>query len=422
MLDARAKSPLLVFADDWGRHPSSCQHLIKRLLEGRDVDWVNTIGMRPPRFDLATLRRGLHKVADWARGGTAAASSAAKGLRVHNPRMWPWYRTSRDRRFNRFLLAPQLRRIVSRVGAPPIAITTVPITADLVGAFPVVRWVYYCVDDFSQWPGLEHAALDDMERKMVEGADVIIAVSEVLRERIGRWGRRSSLLTHGVDLRHWSGAVSNPVPAILEQFERPLIIFWGLIDQRIDVDVVRTTAAKLERGTIVLIGPDQNAAPCLWASSRVARIPAQSYDDLPALARAASVLIMPYADAPVTRAMQPLKLKEYLATGKPTVVTELPSVRDWKDCLDIAKNPDEFADSVKLRLHSGLSEHQRLARQRLSDECWTAKARFFERLIDGDTEASDLALPEPAYDETLALIDSKKALGCRTHLTPCDSP
>lgn len=400
MDEARAKSPLLVFADDWGRHPSSCQHLIKRLLDGRDVDWINTIGMRPPRFDLATLRRGLHKVSDWARGGPAATASVIKGLRVHNPRMWPWFRSSRDRRLNRFLLGRQLRRIVSRVGAPPIAITTLPITADLVGAFPVVRWVYYCVDDFSHWPGLEHAALDAMEREMVERADVIIAVSEVLRERIDRWGRRSSLLTHGVDLRQWSDASSSPVPAVLENLEPPFIIFWGLIDRRIDVDVVRTTAAKLERGTIVLVGPDQNAAPCLWASSRVVRIPAQNYDDLPALARAASVLIMPYADAPVTRAMQPLKLKEYLATGKPTVVTELPSVREWKVCLDIAKSPDEFAATVKLRLQSGLPECQQLARQRLSDECWTAKARRFERLIDGATEASDLFAIEQTMTTT----------------------
>ncbi|HJT32844.1 MAG TPA: glycosyltransferase [Pirellulales bacterium] len=276
----------------------------------------------------------------------------------------------------------------------------------------MVRWVYYCVDDFSQWPGLEHAALDAMEREMVERADVIIAVSEVLRERIGRWGRHSLLLTHGVDLRQWSDETPSSLPRVLERFEPPFIVFWGLIDQRIDVDVVRTTAAKLERGTIVLIGPDQNAAPRLWASSRVARIPAQNYDDLPALARAASVLIMPYVDAPVTRAMQPLKLKEYLATGKPTVVTDLPSVREWNDCLDIATSPDEFADAVKLRLQSGLSERQRLARQRLSDECWTAKARRFERLIDGDTEASDLTAPEPACDEALAYVGSKKALGC----------
>ena len=56
---------LFCFADDWGRHPSSCQHLIKRLMDRYLVTWVNTIGTRTPRFDLATIRRGVGKVKQW---------------------------------------------------------------------------------------------------------------------------------------------------------------------------------------------------------------------------------------------------------------------------------------------------------------------------------------------------------------------
>src|SRR5438094_4010940 len=57
----RRPSSLLVFADDWGRHPSSCQHLIRHTLGRYDVYWVNTIGTRTPRLDWATLTRGLEK-------------------------------------------------------------------------------------------------------------------------------------------------------------------------------------------------------------------------------------------------------------------------------------------------------------------------------------------------------------------------
>src|SRR5262245_66433949 len=58
-------SPLLVFSDDWGRHPSSCQHLIAKLLPHRSVTWVNTIGTRPPGLNWSTLTRGLGKVRSW---------------------------------------------------------------------------------------------------------------------------------------------------------------------------------------------------------------------------------------------------------------------------------------------------------------------------------------------------------------------
>ena len=90
---------------------------------------------------------------------------------------------------------------------------------------------------------------------------------------------------------------------------------------------------------------------------------------------------MPYADRPVTRAMQPLKLKEYLATGKPVVVRDLPANREWGDALDLAATPEQFAAAVKLRLETGLPPEQDQARQRLSRESWSEKARQFARMI-----------------------------------------
>jgi len=62
---SRGTNRLIVFSDDWGRHPSSCQHLVSHLLDCCEVTWINTIGMRPPRFDLTTLKRGLDKIQQW---------------------------------------------------------------------------------------------------------------------------------------------------------------------------------------------------------------------------------------------------------------------------------------------------------------------------------------------------------------------
>src|SRR5690606_8294377 len=99
--------------------------------------------------------------------------------------------------------------------------------------------------------------------------------------------------------------------------------------------------------------------------------------------REAAVLVMPYADLPVTRAMQPLKLKEYLATGKPVVARDLPAAREWGDCLDTAADAATFARRVCERLAGGLPEAQRLARRRLARESWARKAEQFERLLGG---------------------------------------
>ncbi len=373
---------LLVFADDWGRHPSSCQHLIGRLLPRYSVSWVDTIGTRRPRLDLATLRRGFEKLRHWTQPSNGARTLPAN-LSVLSPWMWPWFSTALDRRLNRELLRRQLSARVESLPAATIAITTLPIAADLVGVLPVERWVYYCVDDFGAWPGLDQEAMRRMESRLVARADVLIAAGDVLQARLTRMGRASHLLSHGVDLEFWRGPGapgSTGLPA-LAGLERPLAVFWGVIDRRMDVAKVNRLAQDLERGTVVLVGREESPDPRLFESRRVVHVPTLPFDDLPVLAREAAVLIMPYADLPVTRAMQPLKLKEYLATGRPAVVSDLPATQSWSDCLDVASSPEAFSRAVRLRIQTGLPQQKADARARLADETWAAKARLFEEWI-----------------------------------------
>ena len=87
------KTLLLVFSDDWGRHPSSCQHLIKRLLDRYDVVWVNTIGTRALRLNWVTIRRAFEKTVSWIIASTEKESildvSNHRNPKVLNPKMLP---------------------------------------------------------------------------------------------------------------------------------------------------------------------------------------------------------------------------------------------------------------------------------------------------------------------------------------------
>ena len=222
-----------------------------------------------------------------------------------------------------------------------------------------------------------------MDDELIDRADVIIAVSETLQTRIRQRGRDAHLLTHGVDLDFWEQPRPTKQLAGLEAFERPLVVFWGVVDRRLDVTFVQKLAASLERGTVLFVGPKADPDPLLWQTARVGYLPAVAFADLPLLAREAAVLVMPYADLPVTRAIQPLKMKEYLATGRPAVVRALPATRPWADCLDVAATADEFAVLVQERIRSGVPASQRSARGRLAREGWDEKARQFESWIDG---------------------------------------
>ena len=91
---------------------------------------------------------GLEKLLHWTRHSPAAAETRPVNLHVSNPRMWPWFSASFDRRLNRALLARHLRRLTRDLPQPPVVVTTIPVAADLVSVFPAWHWVYYCVDDF----------------------------------------------------------------------------------------------------------------------------------------------------------------------------------------------------------------------------------------------------------------------------------
>jgi len=343
------------------------------------IDWVNTVGTRRPRLRLADLARGVEKLRQHAasrpvRGGsTPAAADAGDGVFVHAPLHWPGFRYRWERALNARLLRRALAPLLLGAPAPAAVVTTVPITADLVRGAAHLPWIYYCVDDFSAWPGLDGATLGRLERDQVSRVHAVVAASEVLQARMRELGREAALLPHGVDLAAWADVAPRPrAPR-----DRPVALFWGLIDRRLDVEICLALAEQL---TVRLLGPVQDVDVRLRAHPGVVMPGPVPYDALPGEARRADVLIMPYADLPVTRAMQPLKLLEYLATALPVVVTALPANRAWADGLDIAAGPQSFLAAVLLRLRTGLPGGQVAARRRVGTESWQAKAAQFAAL------------------------------------------
>jgi hypothetical protein len=392
-LEKRA-APLLVFSDDWGRHPSSCQHLIRELLPTREVLWVNTIGTRPPRFDLRTAQRVIEKLKHWSGAASQQQARAdqptqpALAPQIMSPRMWPSFASSVARKVNQAMLTRALTPAIEDMAQAPVAITTLPIVADLVGKLPVAKWIYYCVDDFSVWPGYDGKTMGAMERELVPRMQDTVVASEALAQGLRRLGARPTLITHGVDLSHWSRLPDQGHSALPEfaGLEGPYIVFWGVIDRRMDTEWVAglSEALRLQNrpGTIVLFGPQEDPDPRLRELPRVYLRSAVSFDRLANIAAHSSVLIMPYQDMPATRAMQPLKLKEYLASGLPVVVRDLPATQPWFDACDVSDSREAFIRSVLMRVNSGTSEEQKHARQRLTSESWKAKAALLSKAID----------------------------------------
>lgn len=380
--DGDVATQLVVFSDDWGRHPSSCQHLIGHLLHRYPVLWVNTIGTRSPRLSWEDAGKAWSKLRQWVQGGQFG-QKLPSNLAVINPRMYPGFSRQWQRRINAKAICAAVNRALGprSGGEKRIAITTIAITSDLMGKLDVDYWVYYCVDDFSVWPGLHGQVLDAMERQLVAGVDQVVTVSRTLRQRIADMGRDSMLLTHGIDMGHWQAHSGVSLPRWWKYLSKPVLLFWGVVDQRLDYAWCRALAQRC--GTLALLGPVQSPDARLAKLQQVTIPGPVPYAQLPALAEAADVLVMPYADLPVTRAIEPLKFKEYLATGKPVVVRKLPSTQAWADAADVVDTVEDLTAVVMQRIREGVPASQRQVRRSLDGEAWTDKAQQFERVLLG---------------------------------------
>jgi glycosyltransferase involved in cell wall biosynthesis len=162
-----------------------------------------------------------------------------------------------------------------------------------------------------------------------------------------------------------------------------LLTFWGLVDRRLEVRWIEELVDGLASGTVVLVGPWNDPDPLLRRIPRVKLVGEVPYDDLPSIAAATSVLLMPYRDIEATRAMQPLKLKEYLATGRPVVARALPALDAWRDACDAVDEAATFVERVLERQRTGVPQSQVAARARLVAESWDHKSRAFEKLLLG---------------------------------------
>jgi len=279
------------------------------------------------------------------------------------------------------------RRIEACTPAPRerVLVTTLPLAAPLIDRVRFDRVVYYCVDDFTCWPGAEPVSLARMERALIERADVFIAASRVLQQRLAAMGRAAHYLPHGVDPDLWAtpdaARRDSAVEARLRHLPRPILLYFGLVDERTDAQWVRA-AQEATGGSVLLVGPHRSPDPALLRLPGVRQLGPVPVESLPGYACASDALILPYADLPVTRASQPLKLLEYLCTDRPVVTSALPACQEWADAIDIATNPRDFGAALAQRIREGVPARQISARARARCHTWQRVADRFAELID----------------------------------------
>lgn len=369
--------PFVVFGPDWGRHPSTSQHLFTEMLRTNPVIWVETVGLRLPRLSMRDLRRTWQKLTDYATGRRRHAGSVQPGLSVVCPLTLPFTQYAWVRSFNLW----QTRRAVlkacqSRGLSQHVLVVTAPSHCDVVGRLGESLSIFYCPDNYALWPGMNVRQVQRMERELTERVDAIVAVSDYLGERLQTSGKPVLVLTQGVNAAHFARSL----PA--QNTGRFEIVYFGMIDERLDLDLIMELAQRLPQALIRMIGPVVINTTRLHALPNVRLEPQMPFAELPAVLTTASLFILPFQLNELSKSCSPLKIKEYLACGRPVIATALPEAQRLASYVHVAADRAAFGDAVAAAAEGALAFDAEAVRTMIAGEGWDAKAREFVRFME----------------------------------------
>ncbi|MGE5620246.1 MAG: methyltransferase domain-containing protein [Sphingomonadaceae bacterium] len=392
---------------------TSRQQLMSRLARTNRVLFVD-----PPltfasdylgiRSDLR-LRRKLH---NWVRNG--GISRRGEGLLTWSPPPSIPFNRIRNRRvfdglldLNQRVFRLALLRTMDRLGfrKPILWVSFNVYFGDaVVGRLGESLSVYHCTDEISGFPGYS-PFITEIEARVAARSDLVLASSDVLRESKSRYNPASHFVPNGADVElfeqaeGWQGAP----PHDLLRLPPPRAGFVGQIEYRFDVDLLRQVAEMLPNWSFALIGPVQEGnreVETLRGIPNVHFLGLKERHRLPGYLAHLQVTLIPYKINRLTRGIYPLKLHEYLASGKPVVATPIPSLMGMGDTVYVAGDAPSFASAIERAVKEDSEDRRRARTLRAREESWEARVSDIGRLLRAALETKGggrAAAPPPPH-------------------------
>jgi glycosyltransferase involved in cell wall biosynthesis len=219
----------------------------------------------------------------------------------------------------------------------------------LAGRLDEIGLVYDCMDELSNFR-FAPPDLAERERFLLQRADVVFTGGASLLDAKRRYRPDARFFGCGVDVEHFSQArqPGTVVPPEVSSLPGPVLGYFGVIDERLDYELIGALAEAFDRGSIVMAGPlakvEKEQLP---RNENIKWLGQQPYAALPSLVKGFDVCLMPFALNEATRYINPTKTLEYMAGAKPIVSTAVADVvRNFGDVVHVAPSYADFIESV----------------------------------------------------------------------------
>jgi len=221
----------------------------------------------------------------------------------------------------------------------PMAVTA------FAGQMNEVCTVYDCMDELSKFRGAPPAILE-REATLLKAANVVFAGGRRLSEAKSRSNPNCHFYGCGVDVEHFGKALleQTGLPEDIRNLAKPRLGYFGVVDERMDYELIAKLAEAKPDWSIVIIGPTTKVDPAsLPRRTNLHWLGGRDYAQLPAYCKALNACLMPFALNEATEYINPTKALEYMATGRNIVSTAVPDVvRNFGEVVKIARSQEEF--------------------------------------------------------------------------------
>lgn len=370
------------------------QHLLSRFAKERRVFFVEepVFGDEPRRLDVSQRDCGVYVVVPHLPGelsGQEALSSVQREMI--------------DRLFEDYDITSHLLWYYT-----PMAM---PWTKHL---RPLVT-VYDCMDELSAFKGAP-PALKDCEAELFARADLVYTGGQSLYEAKRDQHKNVYAFPSSIDAAHFAQArCVVEEPSDQAEIPHPRLGFFGVIDERMDIELLDKVAAQRPDWQLVMVGPVVKIDPAdLPRRANIHYLGGKSYQELPQYLAGWDVALLPFALNDSTRFISPTKTPEYLAAGCPVVSTSIRDVmRPYGEAglVHIADTPAEFIAAIEAAMQEDAAARMREVDAFLAETSWDQTWGRMNELIE-DAIAARLASgskPAPALAASAARAGASAA-------------
>jgi glycosyltransferase involved in cell wall biosynthesis len=329
----------------------------------------------------------------WARrrnGVQEPGDESTRGFVVYTPEAWlpnlhrpTWLgrllHDARLARARRILVRRGCRQIVVSLWRPEFEPALAVVPHDLAA---------YHIDDEYTFSSVETAP-DHRELRLIEAADLVTVHSHGLQGRKGLINPRTVFVPNGVDYATYATAAAEP--ADLAPIPHPRIGYTGYIKTQLDWDLLQKLIVSHRGWSFVFVGPQRPHVDVAAIVEVIGQEPNVHFlgpkgrKELAAYAQHFDVCVMPYKSDAYTRCIYPLKLHEYLATGRPVIGSRISTLEEFADVVTLAGTPSEWSAAITMALGPAAdADSRRLARQTVARKHdWKGIARRVAETIAG---------------------------------------